>query len=289
MGTDVDRLTGFSGRVEANQHALNATQTQVVQWLREHADEVIRLSITEVAIRSGVSEATVVRTAKALGYEGYTQIKMALAQGLATTSGMIHEAVTSEDSDDAVIRKVFASNGGALNDTLTGFRTAEAIMAANWLAAARRVECYGIGASGLVATDIAQRLLKLGVDAHSETDGHAQAIRAVLLSDRDVVLAISHSGRSRDILEAVNYAREGGAKVVTITQAGDNPLSKLADAKLMTVAQETAWRDEAMASRIAQLTILDALFVIVARRLGPTAKQAMERTRRATRDKRLPQ
>ncbi len=78
----------------------------------------------------------------------------------------------------------------------------------------------------------------------------------------------------------------GGAKIVTITQAGDNPLSKLADAKLMTVAQETAWRDEAMASRIAQRTILDV--VIVARRLGPTAKQAMERTRRATRDKRIP-
>jgi RpiR family carbohydrate utilization transcriptional regulator len=263
--------------------------SSLVQWLRDNAAEVTRLSITEVAMRVGVSEATIVRAAKALGYEGYPQIKIALALGMATGPGKIHEAVSPDDSDDAVIHKVFASNRGALDETLTGFRVADALSAANWISVARRVEFYGIGASGLVATDASQRFVKLGIDAHAETDGHAQAIRAVLLGPEDVVVAISHSGRSRDILDAVGLAKERGARIVTVTQAGDSPLSKIADAKLMTVAQETAWREEAMASRIAQLSILDALFVIVGRRLGTQALMSMERTRSATKNKRLPQ
>lgn len=280
-------LGGFAGRIEANRAQLNDTQLQVVQWLHQNADEVISLSITDLAKRVGVSEATIVRSTKMLGYAGYSQIKMALAQEIAAIPFTIHEAVLPTDSDEAIIRKVFTSNAGSLQDTLNGFRTPDALMATDWIIAARKIEFYGIGASGLVATDAYQRFIKLGLQAHAETDGHAQAIRAALLNHEDVVIAISHSGRSADIVDAVSAAKAQGSRIITITQAGESPLEKLADARLFTAARETAWTEEAMASRIAQLTILDALFVIVARRLGEPAQRSMLMTRRATKRKRL--
>lgn len=277
---------GFSSRLTANPARLNKTQWEVATWIQSHADEVIRLSITEVAHRTDVSEATVVRTAKLLGFSGYSQMKVALAQSLVKGAGPIHEAVEESDSVDAVVRKVMLSNASALYDTLNGFRVEELERAVAVLLEARKIDFYGIGASGLVVADACQRLVKIGLNAHAERDGHAQAIRAALLTEADVVVGVSHSGRSLDIVDALRIAREGGAHVITVTQVGKSPVERLGDIRLYTVARETAFTSEAMSSRIAQLSIFDALFVSVALKMKDTATASLQRARIATSKKR---
>lgn len=187
------------------------------------------------------------------------------------------------------------SNASALYDTLNGFRVEELERAVALVLQVRKIEFYGIGKSGLVATVACQRLVKLGLNAHAERDGHAQAIRAALLTEQDVVIGVSHSGRPLDIVDALKIAREGGAQIITVTQVGKSAVERLSHIRLYRVARETAFTSDAMASRIGQLSIFDAHFIAVALRnrrrrpyIGPDWR-LVKSERRASNDQRMPE
>ena len=139
------------------------------------------------------------------------------------------------------------------------------------LCKARRIVIIGNGNSGAIAMDAQHKFLRIGLDAQAYTDDHMQMIAVVSLTPEDVVLAISHSGSSRDVGDAARLARERGATVITITNNGISPVSKLADIRLYTYSQETKYRTYAISSRMAELTIIDTLYTGVSLRLGEQA------------------
>lgn len=149
--------------------------------------------------------------------------------------------------------------------------------AAELLMSARRIFIFGIGASGAIAQDLQHKLLRLGLDACSNADAHLQAITSAYCTCEDVVVAISHSGSSKIIVDNVRMARENGAKIISLTSAGRSPLSKMADICLFTASMETKYRILAISSRIAELTIIDSIYTYIAMRCDSIKQMKVEK------------
>jgi len=150
------------------------------------------------------------------------------------------------------------------------------------------VDIYGIGASGFVAQDLHQKLHRIGLLSSVWPDPHAALTSAVLLGPLDVAIAISHTGTTLDTIEALRVAADCGATTIAITNFGRSPLTKHARHVLTTAARETTFRSGAMASRIAQLAVIDCLFVGVAQRTYERTMRALERTYAVVQNRRTP-
>jgi RpiR family transcriptional regulator, carbohydrate utilization regulator len=205
-----------------------------------------------------------VRLCQHIGMKGFQDLKIGLARELVEPSKFIHEDVSPDDSTALVIAKVLQSDIAALIDTLKVLDAAALERAAKMILRAKRVEFYGIGSAGPVAVDIYYRMLRIGINCVVSIDSHMQAVSAALTDPEVVVLVISHSGSTRETLDAMRLAKTAGAQTIAITNYGKSPIQEYADVVLYTAAHETRFRTEAMMSRVAQLSVVDALFVCVA-------------------------
>ncbi|MFF0160131.1 MurR/RpiR family transcriptional regulator [Streptomyces sp. NPDC005263] len=238
------------------------------------------LTVTGLAELTGTSEATVVRTARLLGYPGYRDLRLALA-GLAAQqqSGRAPAITTDIAVDDPigdVVAKLAYDEQQTLADTAAGLDTVQLGAAVTALAGARRTDVYGVGASGLVAQDLTQKLLRIGLIAHAHSDPHLAVTTAVQLRPGDVAIAITHSGSTGDVIEPLRVAFEHGATTVAITGRPDAAVTQYADHVLTTsTARESELRPAAMSSRTSQLLVVDCLLVGVAQRTYETAGPAL--------------
>jgi DNA-binding MurR/RpiR family transcriptional regulator len=226
------------------------------------------LSVQALAAQASTSTATVLRFCRAVGAEGYPQLRLALAGAVAAEAALEPERpagdINAADSLDQVIAKIVHNEARALAETgaqLDRFALRSAVDA---IAGARRIDIVGIGASGLVALDLQQKLHRIGLMAFGWTDAHAALTAVALTGPSDVLVAISHSGTTTDVLEPVALAAARGATTVGLTNFGGSPLAAAAGVVLTTAARELPLRSAATASRIAQLAVVDCLFVGVA-------------------------
>ncbi|MEG3627439.1 MurR/RpiR family transcriptional regulator [Streptomyces poriticola] len=238
------------------------------------------LTVTGLAELTGTSEATVVRTARLLGYPGYRDLRLALA-GLAAQqqSGRSPALTTDIAVDDPigdVVAKLAYEEQQTLADTAAGLDTVQLGAAVTALATARRTDVYGIGASGLVAQDLTQKLLRIGLIAHAHSDPHLAVTNAVQLRTGDVAIAVTHSGSTGDVIEPLRVAFEHGATTIAVTGRPDGPVTQYADHVLTTsTSRESELRPAAMSSRTSQLLVVDCLFMGVAQRTYETAAPAL--------------
>lgn len=225
---------------------------------------VVAMSITELAERVGVSEGSIINFCRKIGLTGFQQMKLSLAQEIVQPVQFIHEDLHPGDGTETVCRKVFHSGIQALRDTLTVLDPDRLDRAAEIIRAAKRVEIYGIGSSAPIADDAHYRMLRIGIDAKAVTDSHVQAISASRTGKDVAVLTISHSGATHETVNATRLAHEAGAPTIVVTNFSRSPIHAVADVLLFTMARETRFRTEAMASRIAQLCVIDALIAKLA-------------------------
>lgn len=271
-------------RVKAD---VGPARRKVIDVILERPAEVIHLSITELAELSKTSEATIVRLFQELGYKGYQDFKINLSQTLIPLEQAFHKDISAEDPPMAILSSIFRVSVETLTDTEQVIDASALEQAVDLLANAQRIEFIGLGGSGVVALDAYHKFIRLGIPVNASQDGHNAAQLCSVLRPGDVVVAVSHSGSTSDILEAVQLARASGAKIVAITRYGRSPLHSLADAALCTLSPETEQRSEAIASRIAQLAIIDTLLVAVFLRRQPDAGELVKRAREALASKRL--
>ncbi|XID92671.1 MurR/RpiR family transcriptional regulator [Paenibacillaceae bacterium WGS1546] len=242
---------------------LTSAEKKVAEYIAQNIEDVVRLSITELAQKSESSESTIVRLCKKLKLKGYQELRVLLAQESVSPVKRIHEKVSLTDTEEETMRKVFQAAAQALTDTESVLPVDQMVKAVRYLSEAESITFFGIGASGVIAQDAYYRFSKLGINCFAATEGHSQLNKAILLGEKDVVVGISHSGCTRDVVMALDVARKQGARTIAITQFGQSPIMDAADVVLFTSSRETAFRTEAMASRIAQSAILDSLFVSV--------------------------
>ena len=235
-------------------------------------------SLAALADACGVSDPTVVRAYKKLGFSGYEDLKLTLAQATVSPDEIIHEEISAEDSVQAVRDKVFQSAVLALQFTRDMLEPETLAAAAQLLMNARKIVIFGLGGSAPVAMDLHHKLLRLGLNAAVYTDPHLQVIACNYLDERDAVFAVSHSGSSRCVVDSTQTAKHRGAKVISLTSAGKNPLSKLADISLNTNSKETKYRVVSIASRVAAPTIADSIYTYIAMRTDGAKSLQIEKS-----------
>lgn len=280
MNEDISSKAFYS-RIQEKLESLSKMERKTAECMAENQDKLIYASITELAELAGTSEATVTRVCTKLGYSGFQALKVSVARELVSQQEKIHEDLKADSPPEMIIDKIFSSAIHTLTMTrkaLDGKAVAGSIDA---LCRARRIVVIGNGNSGAIALDAQHKFLRIGLNVSAYTDDHMQMIAVVSMTKDDVLIAISHSGSSRDVAEAIQVAKENGATVISITNNGISPVSKLADIRLYTYSQETKYRTYAISSRMAELTIIDTLYTGVSLRLGDKAIQNFEALEKA--------
>ncbi|MEW9534311.1 MurR/RpiR family transcriptional regulator [Microbispora sp. NPDC049125] len=274
---------GLVATVRAVLPSLTPAGRAVARLILDDPATVARSTITQLSAASGTSQATIVRTARALGFSGYSQLRLALAAASARArpERLVPGDLAPGDPLADLIAKVARAESDALADTAAQLDPERLGAVVEALAGARRVSVYGVGASGLVAADMAQKLLRIGVPGHAFTDVHLALTGAALAVPGDVSVGVSCSGETPDVLEPMRTAREAGAVTVAITNNPRSALAGLADHVLVSAGRETDFRPGALASRISQLLIVDCVFVSLAQRTYESSDGALKATRAA--------
>ena len=273
-------------RIRSARELFKPAEAAVAEFVLAHPERVLHMSVSEAARDSGVGEATVIRFCRALGYKGYQEFKLRLAQDLVEPVEFIHENISFDDTVVELSQKVFQTNQRAVEDTQRALDPAMVHLAASALASARRVDIYGVGYSYFSALDLKLKLVRFGLSADALGDPHLQLMAAVTLRRGDVAIGISHSGSTRDVVDALGPARKAGATTVAITNYSPSPLTRVADAVLLTAAPESPLGGEVLTSRIAQLCVIDVLSVAVAVSLGESCLDLIKKTSQAVKRKR---
>lgn len=247
-------------------------------------------TISELARQCSTSETTVLRFCRAIGLDGYPALRLALAAAGAQATASQHYAsgqILPGASVEEVVQAVSSADMQAVSETAAQLDHSVVELVAKALYEAPRIDIYGVGASGYVAQDFQQKLHRIGRVAFAWTDPHAARASAALLGPNDVALAMSHTGTTADTIEWLAQARAAGARTVAITNYPRSPITAEAELVITTAARETTFRSGAMASRIAQLTLVDILFVLVAQEDLDRTMDALQRTYEAIRQRRL--
>jgi DNA-binding MurR/RpiR family transcriptional regulator len=279
-------------RIRSLLPSLAPAEQRVAQVVTADPERAARLTISDLARLADTSETTVVRFCRSIEVPSYSDLRIAIATwaGRADADGDLPLSPDIQADDDlaAVVAKISGADARAVRDTAAALDLEQLRLAVDAVASARRVDIYGVGASGFVALDLQQKLHRIGLVAFAWTDPHMAVTSAANLSTADVAIGLSHTGTTADTIDALGQAQSSGARTIAVTNFAGSPVTSAADLVLCTSAQETTFRAGAMASRIAALTVVDCLFVGVAQRNHASAAAALARTHSAVQGRRRP-
>ncbi len=259
-----DRVPALIMKMKALRHSLSKSENRVMEYIINHPEEVVYLSVSGLAEKSGVSDATVIRACRRIGMSGYQDLKVTLAQDIVTPLQSIHEEISDDDSCSVIMEKVFQSTIHTLKFTHDTLRSEVIESAVEIISNSKRIAIFGLGNSHSIAINMQHKLMRLGINATAYTDSHMQTIIASYLGEKDTIFAISHSGSSKDIVDAAALAKKNNTKIISLTNIGKSPLGDISDVHLTTASNESKYRIVAIASKIAQITIIDTIYTILA-------------------------
>lgn len=261
--------------------SLSNAERKVAECALSDPKWFVHAAVAEIAERAEVSQPTVIRFCRSLGYKGLPEFKLELSASISQNGlPFVHAELNTDDNMGDVMEKVLGNTAAALLGARRSLDENELENAIAMLSHARRIEFYGVGNSGIVAQDAQHKFFRFGVSTVAYSDTHIQLMAAAVLTAQDVLVVISNSGSSIELLDAVSIAKENGAKVIVITRAG-SPLAQLADCVLALTVQEDAHRYSPMVSRSLQLAVIDILAIGLALRLGETASLQLEKGKRS--------
>lgn len=266
--------------IEQQLPGLSTAERKVAELILGQTRSVAKSALGEVARRAQVSEPTVIRFCRTMGYNGWPDFKIKLAASLMVGVPYVHSSLQEDDSTATLAAKVLDNAMSAFLRARNDINPDRIDDAIDLLLRARRIEFYGVGNSGIVAADAQHKFFRYDLATVSYSDSHVQLMAASLLSPADVLVAISHSGRSRELLDAVKLARKNGCPVVAIT-ASSTPLAELATILLRADTQEDTEIYSPMISRMVHLALIDILALGVALRRGKGASLVLERTKKS--------
>lgn len=274
-------------QIESARDGLSPSEARVADFILSNPHRAVELSISALSQAAGVSEPSVARFCKSIGFSGLREFKIRLAKSLGASAGtpFIHQDVTSGDDAGEAAAKVVDRAIAALDGLRANLDSGALKTAATALAKARRLEFYGQGNSGIVALDAQHKFFRLGLGTVAYSDPHVHAMSAALLGAEDVVVAISASGRTLDLIRSVEIARAAGAFVIGITTRG-SPLSRHCSLTLVTDVEEDADIYAPMTSRLVHLAVVDILAVLTALARGEQQTAILARAKQSVQDKR---
>ena len=250
-------------KLQAVYDTLKTAEKKAADLLLDKPEFFRDATIVEAAGEAGCSEATLVRLAKKLGYGGYPELKSCLCGDRKDDPSALYAEISGNDGYGTVAQKVFRASIQALKDTLDAIDGNEYKKAVEAVANAKKIVLCGAGDAANVALSGFQKFFRAGVDVHSSPDPDIQLISVSRLSKGDVIIAISHSGKTKSIVDLVKYSKVTEATVICITNYPLSPLAKNSDIVLLTAAFAEHVKGEVMSKRVAELCLLESIFINV--------------------------
>lgn len=248
--------------------SLRKSDRRVARVVLDRPAEVVDMTLATLAKTAGVSEPTVIRFCAAIGCDGFRDMRVKLARSLAFARSTSHTAIGHDDTLSTIITKVFDFNLSNLNWAQGKLDGKRIELAVRRLTEARRIEFFGLGASGIVAQDAQQKFPLFGVPCGAPVDAHQMYMTAEMLAAGDVAIAISNTGQTREVIAAIEVARQNGASTIGITGHGDSPLLKHCDIALVVETLENTDLYTPTVSRLSHLVLIDILSTAVSLRKG---------------------
>lgn len=274
-------------QVAQHEVSLSQSERKVARVVLARPDSVIHSTLAALAHEAGVSEPTVVRFCRSVGCKGFQDFKVRLAQSVATPFPFADFAIAAGDSLAACATKIFTATVDTLLKVLNQLDLAATKRAVAALVKARKIEFYSFGASGNVALNAHHKFFRLGRPCSAYIDAHLQYMSAATLGPEDVVVAISHTGRTKELLESARLAKDSGATVIAIT-APRSPLAAESSIVLPVDVPEDTDLYTPMTSRLAHLMLIDTLAVGLALRSGEEVSERLRRMKESLKRKRVP-
>lgn len=271
--------------IASHYNSMTRSEQRVAKFVNENIEEVVYLTVTGLSEKVGVGETTVLRFCRKLNYKGYQDFKMAIAQSLVSNVNQLEREVKTSDSLQDISQKITQHNTKLLNDSLELLSLEHIQLSANAIIQSEQLIVFGIASSGITALDAEHRLMRMGLRVSSTIDSHVMAMKATLLSPKDVVLGISTSGSTKDVVDAVRIAKESGAYVICITNHARSPITQYADIILLAASKESPLQGGAYSTKIAQLHVLDILTKVIELDLEDAASSAIQKTAESVIDK----
>lgn len=263
-----DKNLNLTMLMEQYKNKFTKSELKLYHYITENFEQIVYQSLTEIAIACHVGEATVLRFCRKLGYKGYQEFKLFLAQELST-----HE---KNGHDDTYMDKVRKNMMRAVDDTyelVDDKRLQEAI---DSIYEAKTVVVFGVSSSGIAGLDMQNRLMRIGMNIETITDSHNQVIRSNSVTSDTVIIAISLTGSTKDVIEAVKIGKNNGATIIAITNYTESPLTSDADIVLLTSAKENPLDSGSLVSKVSQLFVIDLLCTGITMKNYEKAKQTKE-------------
>lgn len=258
-------MPGILSAIHEQMDTMNPKEKEIAAYVLAHSQDIVQMGITELSQQSGSSTATISRFCKLFHFTGYTEFKVKLAAELAQhpTNGGVqsYQDIVAGNPLTSIVAAMEANHVNSITDTTRMLDMKQLQKAIDALKSARQIDLYGVATSGLVAQDFYQKLIRIGKRAVAFSDPHMQITSASNLTGHDVAIGISYSGETSETIAALKCAAENGATTVSLTKFGANTLTSLASISLFTSTLEEGMRRGDMASRIAQLHVIDILFV----------------------------
>jgi DNA-binding MurR/RpiR family transcriptional regulator len=275
-------------KIKALYDSLSQAHRRLADFVLQNGDEVPFLSVHELAQVAGVSAASISRFARTIGYRSFKEFKTQLGKDSLSSFNGIYETITPKDSDEEIIEKVFLGNIKSLEETFKILNRDELIRAATVLSKSQRMVFLGIGSSGNMAHDAALRFSQLNMQAEAYADSYQILVQALRLKNNEVAFGISHSGRSVTTVKGLELASHGGAATIGMSNYLKSPLHERSDVFLCTSFPETRVKVAALSSRIAQMCLIDTLYLLVARYRKISLRNAERLNAHAEQTLRLP-
>ncbi|CAM3648426.1 MurR/RpiR family transcriptional regulator [Cohnella lubricantis] len=275
--------------------ALHLKERELAEFLLERPEQAVQMTISDLAQQAGSSTATVSRFCRSFHFQNFADFKMRLAAELARQPAQAqYQDIVAGNPLQEIVSAITANHIRSITDTTRSLDLQQLKAAVSALHSAKRIDLYGVGTSGTIAQDFFHKLIRIGKAANAYSDPHMQITSAASLTERDVAVGISYSGETPETVHALRSAKEQGAVTISIAKFGNNTLADAADIRLFTSTSEEGMRRGDMASRMAQLHVVDILFTgLVSEHFGvyvPRLEHSFHMVRRYTgQEERKPQ
>lgn len=271
--------------IRSHINSMTKSEARVAEYVLDNPQEVIYYSITDMSEKSQVGETTVIRFCRKLGYRGFQDFKLSLAQDLVSYEEKSNDVIEKSDTIDALSGKIIKSYNNILNETLKLVDSENYERAITLLDNAERIYFFGVGSSGITAQLAANSFTRIGKMCVLQTDSHFQSMLATLITEKDVVIGISVSGSTKDTINNLELAKKEGANIICVTQNARSPITQLADVGLLMSARENPLQGSALSSKVSQLAVIEILHAGLSLRQGDKAQSYRLKTAQAVTDR----
>ena len=237
----------------------------LIEYIKENIEDVFYKSISQIAKESGIGEATITRFSKKMGYSGLQDFKVTLAREISGLKNrkIINRSIENDEGVMESARKLFNSNIRILENTFNIIDGNDIEKATDMIINAKKVFFIGIGYSGMTAEDSNYKFSRIGFNCMSLDSSHNMIMMASLMDEDDVIVAISHSGETDEIIKTVNIAKSNGASVISVTEDKSSRLRDISDVNLGYFSGESILETGSISSKLAQFFIIDLVYTQV--------------------------